>query len=419
MEVTPRDKSLDSSLALLRDGYRFVQRRRERYRSDIFRTRLMLEPAICIGGEEATRLFYDPERFRRRDAVPKLVRKTLMGEGGVQGLDGEAHQHRKAMFLALMDKTSIDRLMTLMAQQWQAAIRRWEKRGEVTLFPEAQDILCRAACAWAGIPLEAQEMRARARDMGAMVDGFGSIGPRHWRARRARHRSEDWVMVVVERARRSGAPDDAAMALPLYHVAHHRDLNGEWLDSRIAAVELLNLLRPIVAIATYVVFAALALHRYPEARRQLEREGGDYLECFTQEVRRFYPFTPFLGARAQCDFDWRGHRFRAGELVVLDVYGTNHDPRLWPEPEEFCPERFRQWDGSAFNFIPQGGGDHAGGHRCAGEWITIESIKLALTFLTRFVAYDVPAQDLGYSLRRMPTGPRSGFVISRIQIPKG
>lgn len=418
MESIPRDKSLDSSLALLRDGYRFVQLRRQRHRSDIFQTRLMLEPAICIGGEEAARLFYDPELFRRSDAVPKFVRKSLMGEGGVQVLDGEAHRHRKAMFLALMDKPRIERLMALMAQQWQAAIRKWEANGQVILFREAQDILCRAACAWTGIPLKEEEVRARARDMGAMVDGFGAIGPRHWRGRRARRRSEDWIMTLIERMRQE-TPDGTSEEMPLHRIARHRDLNGEWLDSRTAAVELLNLLRPIVAIATYIVFAAHALHRYPDAGRQLEREGGEYLECFTQEVRRFYPFTPFLGARVRREFDWQGHHFRTGELVVLDVYGTNHDPRLWPEPDEFRPERFRRWKGSPFDFIPQGGGDHAAGHRCAGEWITIESVKLALTFLTRFVTYEVPAQDLGFSLGRMPTGPRSGFVISRIQVPRG
>jgi fatty-acid peroxygenase len=252
-----------------------------------------------------------------------------------------------------------------------------------------------------------------------MVDGFGGVGPRHWRARRARRRSEGWAEALVEEKRRRTAQDGTAIQDALSWIASHRAADGQLLDSRVAAVELLNLLRPIVAIATYIVFAALALHRYPDARRQLEREGEEYLEFFAQEVRRFYPFTPFLGARVQQEFDWQGHRFKTDELVVLDVYGTNHDPRLWPEPDEFRPERFRQWKGSQFDFIPQGGGDHAAGHRCAGEWITIESIKLALTFLTRFLAYEVPEQDLGFSLARMPTGPRSGFIISRIQIPRG
>lgn len=42
MTQIPRDKNLDSTLALLSDGYTFVSKRCQRYQSDIFETRLML-----------------------------------------------------------------------------------------------------------------------------------------------------------------------------------------------------------------------------------------------------------------------------------------------------------------------------------------------------------------------------------------
>ena len=51
-------------------------------------------------------------------------------------------------------------------------------------------------------------------------------------------------------------------------------------------------------------------------------------------------------------------------------------------------------DGCPFNFVPQGGGDHLVNHRCPGEWITIEFMKVAAEFLARRVAYVVPEQDL-------------------------
>src|SRR3546814_3503026 len=77
-------------------------------------------------------------------------------------------------------------------------------------------------------------------------------------------------------------------------------------------------------------------------------------------------------ARTRHKFEWNGHRFPGGRQVMLDLYGTNRDPRTWDAPEEFRPERFRRWDGNPFNFIPQGGGNHDLNHRCPGEWITIE-----------------------------------------------
>lgn len=70
---------------------------------------------------------------------------------------------------------------------------------------------------------------------------------------------------------------------------------------------------------------------------------------------------------------------------------------------------------SAFNFIPQGGGDHYQGHRCPGEWITLELLKAASCLLTRAMRYDVPEQDLRVDLSRMPAIPESGFVIRNVQ----
>ena len=46
-------------------------------------------------------------------------------------------------------------------------------------------------------------------------------------------------------------------------VAWHRELDSKFLDEQTAAVELLNIVRPAVAVAWFVSFAALALHQHP------------------------------------------------------------------------------------------------------------------------------------------------------------
>ncbi|MPN42772.1 Fatty-acid peroxygenase [bioreactor metagenome] len=182
-----------------------------------------------------------------------------------------------------------------------------------------------------------------------------------------------------------------------------------------AAIELINILRPVVAISTYITFAALALHEYPQLREKLLSESNDYTEMFAQEVRRFYPFAPFLGARVRKDFVWNQCEFKKGMLVLLDIFGTNHDPRIWKTPNEFRPDRFRDWNSNLFDLIPQGGSDPATGHRCPGEGIVIEIIKTSIQFLINTITYDVPNQDLSYSMARMPTLPKSGFIVSNIK----
>jgi fatty-acid peroxygenase len=409
----PTRRVLDRSLALLREGYTFFVRRFHRWETDAFETRLLGRRSLCTRGREAVQLFYDGSRIRQARMVPRPIRRTLFGEGAVHLLDGEEHRHRKAMFLSVTtDPRSLAALSAIAARRWEAAAGRWKNAHRVVLFDEAVVTLGEIAFTWAGIPLKPAKAAPRARDLARIVDGFGSFGPRQVRGRLARWRAEPWARRLV-RAVRAGKLEPP-VGSPLQVVASHRNLDGELLDPRTAAVELLNIVRPTVAVAWFVAFAALALHTHPEWRVRLANDDEDLLEAFAHEVRRLYPFSPALADRARRDFRWRGHWVRRRRMVVLDVYGTCHHPVLWPDPHRFSPERFVGREPDPLAFIPHGGGDVATGHRCAGERVTLELLKAAIRVLTR-LNYDVPRQDLRYPLTRMPTRPRSGFVIANIR----
>lgn len=412
-EQVPHDKSLDNTLALLQEGYLFIKNRVEQYQSDVFETHLLGEKVICMTGEEAAKVFYDPKRFQRKGAAPKRVQKTLFGMNGVQTMDGEAHIHRKRLFMSLMTPTHQKRLAELTMKKWKASISNWEGAHKVILFDEAKDILCRIACHWAGVPLLESEVKDRAEDFSAMVYAFGAVGPQHWKGRRARDRAEEWIKGIIEDVRAGKLKVEEGLAL--YDIAFYREPNGNQLDTQMAAIELINVLRPIVAISTFITFSALALHDYPGCKEKLLAGDSNYLEMFIQEVRRYYPFGPFLGARVRMDFIWNKCEFKEGMLVLLDIYGMHHDSRIWENPYEFRPERFEKWKGNLFNFIPQGGGDPAKGHRCPGEGITVEIMKASLDFLVNEIRFEVPDQDLSYSLVKMPTLPESGFIMNNIR----
>lgn len=414
----PHDSTLDATFALWNEGYEFIWNRCRRFQSDLFVTRLLGRTTICIHGRDAAELFYDETKFRRRGALPRRVESSLFGRDGVQSLDDAEHRQRKAPFLTLTETPSVQRLMAHMDAEWRSAIARWQRVKQVVLFDESQRLLTRATCDWAGVPLDAAELSGRARDFGLMVDAFGGVGPRLWKGKAARLRTECWMTRMIEDVRRGALrpkPDCA-----LYIMAYQRGLDGSLLPAEVAAIELINVIRPTVALCWYITFAALALREQPHARERIARESpdegpGEYATLFMQEVRRYYPFTPYLSARVRSSFQWRGQTFDKGTRVLLDVYGTNHDPALWDQPDEFRAERFKSWRYDPFALIPQGGGDPARGHRCPGELITMQGLRLALHFLTRCATYRVPKQDLSYSLRRMPTRPKSGFVMSNVR----
>jgi len=131
-------------------------------------------------------LLYDTDKFSRQKSAPKRLQKALLGEGGVQGLDGEAHP----IFMALMTPEQITALGDLVEQQWHQYAQKWTQQEDVILFDEAQEILCRAVCQWSGVPLQESAVRQRTRDLSDRISGSGRIGPEHWRAKAPRDRSE-------------------------------------------------------------------------------------------------------------------------------------------------------------------------------------------------------------------------------------
>jgi len=64
--------------------------------------------------------------------------------------------------------------------------------------------------------------------------------------------------------------------------------------------------------------------------------------------------------------------------------------------------------------MPQGGGNERG-HRCAGEMVTLEVMKASLDFIANHLSYKVPVQDLKYPLSRIPTLPKSRFIMSHVK----
>jgi fatty-acid peroxygenase len=98
-------------------------------------------------------------------------------------------------------------------------------------------------------------------------------------------------------------------------------------------------------------------------------------------------------------------------MVLLDLYGQDHDPEVWGDPYTFRPGRFLGHDIGAFELVPQGGGDPSTNHRCAGEQITV-GVLAALAMRLARLSFDVPEQDLTISLSRIPARPASRVVLA-------
>jgi len=400
----------DLALALSRNGYLALPQAWERSadpEGDAMECRLLGRRALVVRGGHGARTFYDETLVQRRGAVPPPLANLIFGSGAVHGLDGNQHRARKALFVAAITPEGVAELGEEVARELQEAIRTWPQRAPVRVFDELVSVYGACALRWAGVETAPREGASIARRLAWIVDGFGLSPGAYGRGWAARLWANRWASRVVREAREGHRhPSPGTMLAILSHG------DGSTLPLDTAAVELLNAIRPTVAVAWLGTFAALALARHPEYGPALAECGArDERWRFADEVRRLTPFVPALAGRVRRSTSWQGHRIEPGDLVVLDVPGTNRH-RSWGDPEVFRPERFLDHDRDAFELVPQGGGDVRLGHRCPGEPIALTLLDRTLHQLAR-TGWSVSTTDP--ELRRIPNLPGDGLVVTAAQ----
>jgi cytochrome P450 len=173
---------------------------------------------------------------------------------------------------------------------------------------------------------------------------------------------------------------------------------------------------------TSAVTLAAALHyiaRDPEVQRRLQDEVtaalGDraptaadlpalgYVERVVKEALRLFPPPYGIDREVMEDVTIGGYRFPKGHVVVVAPYALHRDPRHWPDPERFDPDR---WTTPAVKALPKGVYMPFGlGPRVCigGAFAMLELVLVLARFCQRFQFAAVPGKDMvpvpGFALR--------------------
>ncbi|CAL9699931.1 unnamed protein product [Knipowitschia caucasica] len=107
-----------------------------------------------------------------------------------------------------------------------------------------------------------------------------------------------------------------------------------------------------------------------------------YLECVIKEGLRLYPSVPFFGRTICQDTTIRGFKVLKGSNIIIVTYALHRDPRYFPEPEEFKPERFLPQNSigrPAYAYVPFS----AGLRNCIGQRFALMEEKVVLSSVFR------------------------------------
>jgi cytochrome P450 len=120
----------------------------------------------------------------------------------------------------------------------------------------------------------------------------------------------------------------------------------------------------------------------------------EYTTMVLAESMRLYPPAWAMGREALEDVSIGPYRLRKGTMVFFSQYIVHRDPRWFPHPERFWPERFTAEAKAArprFAYFPFGGG----GRQCIGESFAWMEATLALaTIAQRWRLALVPGQTI-------------------------
>jgi cytochrome P450 len=212
------------------------------------------------------------------------------------------------------------------------------------------------------------------------------IGPSRVRRVPALRRRLDRVdeLIAAEIAERRAAEDlgERDDVLSLMLAARHED--GSPMSDAELRDELLTLLvAGHETTATALSWAIERLVRHPEKLDRLREEtvaGEDaYLTATIQETLRLRPVIVLVARRLTEPVELGGYELPAGATVTPSIHLIHRDPRIYPEPDCFLPERFLDNPPGTYTWIPFGGGIR----RCIGAAFAQFEMTVVLRELVR------------------------------------
>lgn len=135
-----------------------------------------------------------------------------------------------------------------------------------------------------------------------------------------------------------------------------------------------------------------------------------YSKMVIQESLRLRPSNWWLPRSTAVDDEIDGYRIPTGTMIMLLIYGIHHHPAIWPEPEQFRPERFAPESVAQrhrYAFVPFGAGQRV----CIGRELAILEGQLTLAMLLQRFSLEAAPGRCPSPQASMTLRPRGGLHV--------
>ncbi len=362
--------------------------------------------------------------FFGKDRTQKRM-KILLGEGMITS-DGETHNRGRRIAAPAFHRRRIERYAAQMVEIADAFRARWQPGAELNIAAEMMRLALQMTARTLFDTEVTPEIHEINDQVNIVMDLYNFLVgmpqaerflnaplPQMRRFRAAKKRLDEVVDGMIRVRQADANLDRHADLLSMLVAARDDQAGGDGLklDAQQIRDQVLTLfLAGFETVANALAWTWMLLGQNPEAEARVHSELDavlgtrlptlediprlEYLGMVLSESMRLYPPAWAMGREALEDVSIGPYRLRKGTMVFFSQYIVHRDPKWFPEPERFRPERFAAAAKAGrprFAYFPFGGG----GRQCIGEsFAWMEAVLTLATIAQRWRVELVPGQKI-------------------------
>ena len=381
----PRVPVALQSAAWIMRGTQVMEACARRY-GDTFTYRLArVGPLVFLSDPEDVKAVFTGSPKQLHAGAANVILEPVLGSESILLLDEERHLRQRKLMLPAFHGERLQRYREQMREVAQAELERWPRGSRESARPRMQsitlDIIMRTVFGVADPDLrsalvELLEWTTARRRLFLLA----AVGPQRVTEStrlgflRARGAVDELVFKEIKR-RRSAEPTDDVLSMLL----QARDEDGEPMTNVEIRDELMTLLvAGHETTATALAWSVEQLSRHPDVLERLENGvNEEYLDAVVQETLRLRPVIVVVVRLLTEPMELGGRLLPAGIRVAPCIYLMHRRAEIYPDPEEFRPERFLENPPGTYTWLPFGGGIR----RCLGAQFAQMEMKVVLQTL--------------------------------------